>query len=378
MTHSPAPDPFGDVPLLAGVAAHGLAGTLADMPDAPLDDNSWRRLLSGARLQRVTGLLVAAIEDGTLPATSRQVRQATELHLRAMTLALRLEAALVDLAGLLDVAQVPFRVLKGLAASHLDYPNPGLRSFHDVDLLVPPDHFDLAVQALERAGLRRRFPSPRPGFDALFAKAVTLVDPAGVEVDLHRTFALGPFGQRIATGDLWSGPGQPFVLGGVTLSALEPELRLLHAAYHAVLGDHPPRLVPLRDIAQLALRPAVTTSRVLALVAAWGGEPVLARAVGLAWRTLRLADLIVLSTWAEGRRTTAREERELSWYVGDNASFAGKSYAAVRAIPRTADRLAYLRALLLPQRSYLDGRHAGRLARLRHGTAAVLGRGEPR
>jgi hypothetical protein len=148
---------------------------------------------------------------------------------------------------------------------------------------------------------------------------------------------------------------------------------MLNAAYHCALGDHPPRLVPMRDLAQLVLGHQVDTTRVLALAAAWQGEAVLAHALRVTWDTLRIADMTSLSTWAERYRPNPRDERDLAVYLSENASYAGKSYAAIRSIPRIPDRLAYLRALLLPQDSYVDGRHRGRVARLRHGTTRVFG-----
>jgi hypothetical protein len=363
-----------DVPVLRAVAAYGLAGSLVEMPLVPLARESWQTLLAGARLQRMTGLLVQAIDDGALPATSAQVNEATDLHVGAMSTVLALERALVAVADVLSGHDVPFRVLKGAASSHLDYPDASLRSFQDIDLLVPGEHTDDAVALLVDAGFERRYPSPRPDYDSRFGKAVTLVAGSGVEVDLHRTFALGPFGQRIRVADLWDSPPAVYSLAGVRLEALDTELRLLHAAYHSALGDFPPRLVPMRDLAQLALRTGVDFSRVRSLAAAWKGEAVLAHAVLQAWVTLELADLTSLSTWADGFRRGARDERDLAVYLSPSASYAGKSYATVRGIPRMTDRLAYLRAMLMPSRAYLDDRRVGRLGRLRRGAATVFGR----
>jgi hypothetical protein len=340
----------------------------------PLARDGWRTLLAGARLQRMTGLLVQAIDDGALPATSPQVVEATDLHVGAMSTVLALERALVEVAEVLSGHEVPFRVLKGAASSHLDYPDASLRSFQDIDLLVPGERTDEAVALLLDAGFERRYPSPRPGFDARFGKAVTLVAGSGVEVDLHRTFALGPFGQRIRLTDLWDSPPVVFPLAGVRLEALDAELRLLHAAYHSALGDFPPRLVPMRDLAQLALRADVDFNRVRSLAAGWQGEAVLAHAVRRAWATLEIADLTSLSTWADGYRSRDRDERDLAVYLSDSASYAGKSYATLRGIPRMSDRLAYLRAMLRPAHTYLDERQVGRLGRLRRGAATVFGR----
>ena len=55
---------------------------------------------------------------------------------------------------------------------------------------------------------------------------------------------MGPFGLRVRLDDLWSSPSR-FVVAGHTLMAPPPEVRFLHACFHAVLGDRFPRLTTL-------------------------------------------------------------------------------------------------------------------------------------
>ncbi len=51
----------------------------------------------------------------------------------------------------LDRAGVPYVTIKGLAAA-VYYPEPLWRRLGDIDLLVPPEHFEAACEALERSG----------------------------------------------------------------------------------------------------------------------------------------------------------------------------------------------------------------------------------
>ena len=60
------------------------------------------------------------------------------------------------------------------------------------------------MRTLQQEGYDRRYPEPRIGFDARFAKSVTMWSAAGHEIDLHRTLVLGPFGLRVQLDDLWS------------------------------------------------------------------------------------------------------------------------------------------------------------------------------
>lgn len=364
--------PGGINELATAVAAYGLAGSLTELPSKPLEDRVWRDLLAELRRQRLTGHLVRALADGVFAADDMQVNEAGDAHTRAMADALVLEDMLISTVDHLAARRVEARVLKGPAAAHLDYPDPALRSFGDIDLLVRSADFDRAVSALAAGGYRRRFPEPRPGFDRSFGKGVALWNPAGREVDLHRTLAFGPFGRRIRLNDLW-GSGEPLQVGGRELTALAPEVRLLHACYHTVLGDHPPRLVPQRDIAQMLLSDRVDVDTVRKLAAAWQGEAVVAQAIRTTWDSFQIADVVALSAWAQRYQPDAREVRDLALYTSDQASYAGKSLGALRAIPGIGAKFRYLRALAFPRRSYVHDHHASYAARLRHGAAAGLG-----
>jgi hypothetical protein len=364
--------------LLAAVAAHGLPGSLTELPHSPLSSHAWHELLFRARGERLTGLLAQSVIDGALPATDVQLTQVLDLNTRALATALTLEAMLLRVAEVLDDAGIPFRVLKGPAVAHLDYPDAAQRDFGDVDLLIRPQDLDRTIEVLGRHGCARRFPEPRPGFDRRFTKSVSVVTPEGQEIDLHRTFAPGPFGLRITVETLWDAPATAFVLGGRPLEGLGPEERLVHACYHAVLGDVPPRLVPQRDIAQLLLYGSVDPARVRGLAAAWHGEAVIAHAVNTAWTTLRLADVVALSAWAARYTPGPREERELVRATSPDTTYATQTMASVRTIPRLRDRLAYVSALAFPRRSYLRGRHAGFTERIQHAAAELLGHGPVR
>jgi hypothetical protein len=356
-------------------AAHGLAGTLAEGPEAPLDSAAWQDLLAQVVEQRLTGLLSAAVSSGALPATAEQMAQVRSLDAALACQALAIEATLLRTAQTLEPAGIPFRVLKGPAVAHLDYPDPALRHFGDLDLLIRPEDFDRTLELLAEHGCPRRFPEPRPGFDRRFTKSVSVCTPEGPHIDVHRTLAPGPFGLRIDLDALWEQPGTPLVLGGRLFESLGPDERFLHACYHAALGDVPPRLVPQRDVVQMLLTGSVDVARVRRLAAAWRGEAVVAHAVSRAWQTLQVADVVALSAWAERFRPVGRERREIAEATSPAKSYGAQALASVRAIPGMRNRVAYVSALAFPRRSYLEGRHAGFGERLKHIRAEMRNRG---
>ena len=181
-----------------------------------------------------------------------------------MILAVLLERRLLQTVDLLEQACIDHRVLKGPCSAHSVYVDPALRSYGDVDVLVPATRFDDAVASFRSRGYcERRYAEPRPGFDPRFGKAAAFVTDNDLEVDLHRTFVLGPFGVAINLDDLFDG-ANTLMIGDRKLQALPVEAALLNACYHAVLGFWPPRLVPLRDVIEILRFPHLDVERVRA------------------------------------------------------------------------------------------------------------------
>jgi Uncharacterised nucleotidyltransferase len=359
------------VDLTASVAAVGLVGSLTEFPAEPLDEAGWKRLLAQSEHQRVSGLLVAAITSGALPVTNEQLEQAIERHVGAMGACLLLERQLLEISDILDRHSIDHRVLKGSAVAQLDYSDPALRSFADIDLLVPSRQFDDAVRVLLKQGHARLYPEPRPAFDRRFSKGTTFKLATGFELDLHRTFVMGPYGLLVDLDELWSNSAD-FELGGHVLRTLGAEERLLHACYHAALGDYPPRLMPRRDIVEMVLFGNRDERRLLALAANWGAEVVVAEGIKAAWQHLQIADVTSLSKWAENYQPSQRDRQRLKAYQISGHNYSAKSLAALREIPRWRDRMAFTTALILPQQSYITTRHRGVGSRLWHGLRDVM------
>lgn len=347
------------------VAAFGLPGSVLEPPRSPLDARAFSRLHSAVCEQRLTGLLWAATTSGHFPTTPQQLERIRESHRRRLAGVLVLERLLVDTVDRLSEAGIPSRVLKGAAMAHLDYSDPAHRAYGDIDILVPGHVFDDAIGVLLATGGRRRYPEPRPGFDSRFGKGACIRTTTGLEIDVHRTFSMGPYGERLALDDIWQ-RSESYSIAGRTLEALAPEARLLHAAYHAVLGDVRPRLAPLRDIAQLALSGQVDWGRLWTLMEKSGGDAVVARGISMAWHELRIGDVLTLSEWAAHYREDQRAAQEISVYVG-TSSYAARAFATVSAIRSLRDKTRYVSALVLPSGSYVTDRYSSRLRRLRQG-----------
>lgn len=356
---------------LLAVAGHGLPGAAQPFPAEPLADDAWAALLTAAEANRVLGQLRSAVDSGHLPTTKIQSGQARTAHRMVMLRVLSLEQHLVSVTALLADAGVESRALKGSAYAQLDYPDPALRSFIDLDLLFRPHDISRAAEVLAAAGFTRILAEPRPGFDRKFDKGTTMRGP-DFEIDLHRTFVLGPWGIRIRLDELWD-DGESFTIGGHQLTALSAPNRFLHACYHAALGDWPLRLGSLRDVAEL--QPA-DEQGTIARATAWGVQAVVAAAVADSTRLLGLPVTGELREWAAAYVPTRREEHWLGLHTQENKTFAAQAIATLPALPGLRDKAAYLRALMLPDKQYTADRHSSALSRLRFGVREALrGRG---
>jgi hypothetical protein len=347
-------NPLGrDRDVLARIIASGIPDADRADPIAPAD--AWPGVFTDVREQRTTGFAMDAWERGGLVLTDDQHAELLAAHRDSMLWCVFVETKLLALAEAFEREGIAFAVLKGASLAHTIYPDPSLRSFGDIDLLVASRDYYTTCEVLARMGHERQRPEPRPGFEARFGKASVHVDPRDhVEVDLHRALVLGPIGQRVHGEDLLAHTST-FPLGGRELPRLDDTGQLISVAMHAALGFRPPRLVPLRDTVA-----AIGMSDVdLDLLRRWSDETSTTSMLAFAARTAlqtfgqpaneRLAEI---ATWP----ITRRGRSELDQYVSDRRAAGALPVGTLRSIHGLRDKVAYVRGLLMPQRAFLQAR----------------------
>lgn len=330
--------------LLPAVASYGLPGAPA-LPDSVPGDAAFA-LVTTARGHRLTGPLLAAVRDGAVHLPAEAEDLLVDAHREALIWCLQLERRLLEVDDLLTGAGVPFVVVKGPAVAHLDRPDPGDRLWSDVDILVPPDHVDRAVALVLAQGGVRTYAEPRPGWDRRFGKSVEIRGADHIEVDVHRSLADGVYGERIPLDHLHA-TTEPLQLAGRTLRALSGPGRVLHAAYHAVVGSITPSWTNRRDLAWYLAQETVPPADVVAEARRWGGEAVLAAAVELVRR-----DLGVVAAdwyrWADATAIDAREQRLVSRLRHGDTGIGRARLDLLRELPSWRDRSGYVRGLVQP------------------------------
>jgi hypothetical protein len=148
--------------------------------------------------------------------------------------------ALAAVLGRLGEAGIDTMVLKGVVLALRCYPHFGLRPMNDFDVLVPTDHMEAAVSALEAAGWR---PAPLPNGRRFAHATASLYHSWGFrggtrgELDLHwHSSADGC--QRDADRAFWSA-SLPFTVEDQETRALGSTDLLLHTLAHAYASHDP-------------------------------------------------------------------------------------------------------------------------------------------
>lgn len=340
--------------LCRAIAAQGLPDAAERRP-APVDQAVWERVLARVRWERISGLAVESVAAGWLELSDEQLDALLELHREAMAWSLSVERKIIGLAEVFGSEGIGFAVLKGASVAHTAYLDPSLRSFGDLDVLVRTGDYQRACALLEALEHVRLRPEPRPGFEVRFGKASVHRHPDDqIEVDLHRTLVIGPFGLWIRPEELLDRSAS-FDLGGRRVPRLDDTGMLLNVAMHASLGFRPPRLAPLRDVAEVTRRCRVEWDVLADWASRWRLSAVLGHAFLTASETLGtpVAEEAVAFT---GSSPPRREVRALAAYTGAGRNEGGTAVGTMRAIPGVRGKAAYAFALAFPGREFLAAR----------------------
>lgn len=349
----PVADPRPIHPALRTASRHGLPGLDTGAPAASISDAAAAEVLARARFDRTTGFLAAALLDGTVEAGDHTVDIAVSDWHRSLLGVVLVEALAVRTAAALDDAAVRWRLTKGAALAHLDYGDRcAERTFGDVDLVIHPDDWAAALDALGAAGLRRPALELRPGYDKRFGKGATLTDEWEREIDLHLRFAIGRFGIRARMTELFERVDQ-IELAGRPIPVLAGPDRLLHACHHLVLGGFS-ALRAARDVAQLVLGPNVQWEVAVATAEDWRVDAVVASGIVQAWERLDLEIDHPAHRWAVGYPISSGDARAIAIFTEERPFLS----QALTAVPALAWHQipGYLWMLALPSRMPLRER----------------------
>ena len=353
---------MGDSAALRAAAVVGLVDHAAAPVELSADDAD--AVAMRARFDRMSGFVSTAIRTGVVEADDATLERVDDGWHEALFGVTLVEALAVRTAAQLDAAGVRWRLTKGAALAHLDYPQQlALRTFGDVDVVIHPDDWQGALDALFAVGHARPSPELRPGWDVRFGKGATLVDANDLEIDLHLRFAIGRFGVRSHMADLFERQ-DTIELAGRTIPTLTGPDRLLHACHHLVLGGFSGWRAA-RDVAQLLLITGVDWRETVAVAQRWGVAAVVAAGITGAWARLGLDVAHPAHDWAVDHPIGRRDERAIEVFSSQRP-FRHQALTAVGALSPTRIP-TYLWMLTVPARDARHGRSIGQHLRDRVG-----------
>jgi Uncharacterised nucleotidyltransferase len=231
------------------VAVLRALGHAAPVPPAPpgLD---WDGLVDAADAEDLLPALTHAL--GTLPLAGvpRVVRR--RLTERVAASRARHLVMLRELGPVLRgcaAAGIDVIVLKGPALAEHVYPEPTLRPFSDLDLLVhPADRFRMDG-VLRGLGHRRLADEHSWDFDVAYDGATVYETPAGVRIDLHWSLLTEPrFAWRGDETEVWA-RAEPIVVAGEPALGLGREDLVLYLAAHLAVHHTLTGLLRYWDVA---------------------------------------------------------------------------------------------------------------------------------
>jgi Uncharacterised nucleotidyltransferase len=150
-----------------------------------------------------------------------------------------------------------------------------------------------------------------------------------------------------------------FDVGGHRFRRLDDAALLLHACIHASLGWQRPLILPVRDVPQILQTTELDWGLVTEQMRRWRLGAVVRHAFETA-STLLGASLPPQTAAFTAARPSRTERRALASYTSDRRSRGGTALSTFKAIPGIWGKTAYARAMLLPQREFVEARSANR------------------
>ena len=226
-------------------ALHGLPDA-ADTADAAPEPAARERLFPWARRHRLLGLLQAGLPDpgaALRTAAYGQARHAARHAHEAVRLFARLAPRLRTLA-----------LVKGPALAAQAWPEPGLRSFDDLDFVCADRDYPAFAAGMEEAGYAPEIADPwRRAHLWHYGWGVAFRHPEGFTVEVKRRFFPPQYPWPRPGNRRWQDSFATLELEGGEIRAPTPALHLLLGCLHAVWHGWE-RIAWLVDVAGLLAR----------------------------------------------------------------------------------------------------------------------------
>ncbi len=255
--------PLADLPLELGfliTAVRAFLGAHLGSEPFPLDagQHDWGSILRRAQQERLIPLLYFVFR--AVPTPIPNLGDLREAWLAAMYQNLVGVGQLVRIVSALEREGLAVIVLKGPALAEAIYPDPALRPFTDLDLLIPRADRSRALELLRSLGYQHVTAGRPLNFELAYEGAASFVKdggpPAGFPLDLHWELLSPPGRKRVGmmeTREVWE-RAVTLKSWGRSVRILCPEDLLIYLAVHSAIHHAFAGLIWQLDLALLLRR----------------------------------------------------------------------------------------------------------------------------
>jgi hypothetical protein len=326
-------------------------------------EQTWTHISDLSKLHGVTPFLFYRTRQLGIPVPEKIRKEWLGIYLYGLAQEKKARRQIKELKEMLDPAGVPFILLKGASAMIRLYPQPGLRTFVDLDILIPVDKADQFKRAMTMAGYRP-LSARNSREDEELLKFDAHLDPLskeeGIMIEAHVNI-LGVKGHySVANPDAWHGK-EDTSTDGTNIEHLNAEHFIIHTLLHYsrhLSHEGFAEIKWLIDLLFAVEKWKIDWSKVRDISRKWGVEkdvlPVIAT-LNQYWQT-RIPSPIASEPIALNALVQGVEGRQKEYYAKLPASYLER-LMKLRKLPDKTSQVRYALHLFFPTQENLRWRY---------------------
>ncbi len=199
-----------------------------------ISQQSWEHISELSKLHGVTPFLYYRTRSLGIKLPEQLEKEWLGIYLFQIAQEQKARRQIKELKEILDPEGIPFILLKGASAMLRLYPQPGLRTFIDLDILIPVDKVPEFKRAMRMAGYKPLAARNSPEDEEL-QKFVSHLDPLCKDGDLMIEAHLNILGLKgdhsVVNSDLWQDKEETNT-DGIKVDHLSKEQFIVHTLLH--------------------------------------------------------------------------------------------------------------------------------------------------
>ena len=326
-------------------------------------EQTWSRISDLARLHGVTPFLFYRTRQLGIPIPEKIKKEWLGIYLYSLAQDQKARRQIKELKEILDPSGVPFILLKGASAMLRLYPEPGLRTFVDIDILIPVDKADQFKRAMIDGGYKPLSARNSPE-DGELQKFDAHLDPLwkeeGLMIEPHLSVLRGKSEYSIALPEIWYDKEEKKA-DGISVAHLNKEHYTIHTLLHCASDLSDMGLIEIKGLIDLLYAVKawkIDWSKVRDISRKWGIEkdvlPVIAT-LNQYWQAdvpfIDEAKTIDLQTLVIGK-----QNREKEYYANLPTSYLER-LMKLRKLPDKTSQARYALHLFFPTQENLCWRY---------------------